>query len=200
MCWAWGLSPRVRGSRAAGEAEDGRVGSIPAGAGEPHPRRPYPLQRRVYPRGCGGASSMTAEARMVRGLSPRVRGSHVPIDVRSRRDGSIPAGAGEPARWRLAGLFCRVYPRGCGGAGHGEADGGAGQGLSPRVRGSLNGQQGLQQAGGSIPAGAGEPDAQDGAAVERGVYPRGCGGAYPGESMGSRLWTPCPPPGPPRAP
>ena len=182
-----GLSPRVRGSPEMSPNVELPSGSIPAGAGEPHSDVRGDGLDRVYPRGCGGASSMTAEGRMLRGLSPRVRGSHVPSDVRRRRAGSIPAGAGEPARWRLAGLFCRVYPRGCGGAGHGEADGGAGQGLSPRVRGSLNGQQGLQQAGGSIPAGAGEPMTSRTARRSERVYPRGCGGAPGGgEELGDK--------------
>ena len=50
----WGLSPRVRGNRAA-RHRAGRVpGSIPACAGEPRSRRAQGSIATVYPRVCGG--------------------------------------------------------------------------------------------------------------------------------------------------
>ena len=50
-----------------------------------------------------------------------------------------------------------VYPRACGGTGSGSVYRQSGQGLSPRVRGNLDGGDGLLNNGGSIPARAGEP-------------------------------------------
>ena len=49
-----GLSPRVRGNRGSGRAHHRRLGSIPAGAGEPRSTMPPRPRPGVYPRGCGG--------------------------------------------------------------------------------------------------------------------------------------------------
>ena len=133
-----GLSPRVRGSR----AHRGLVllddGSIPARAGEPPPTGPYASSSRVYPRACGGAAWRSAIARLICGLSPRVRGSlHARQCGRPWR-GSIPARAGEPP-WAAASRSCpTVYPRACGGAAVEVVDAVHVAGLSPRVRGSLD--------------------------------------------------------------
>ena len=92
-----GLSPRVRGNR------DNMVyfivvqGSIPACAGEPVIFTTGPLQRRVYPRVCGGTKGRLHAHKAVEGLSPRVRGNHAHPIRSGRRSGSIPACAGEPA-------------------------------------------------------------------------------------------------------
>ena len=54
----YGLSPRMRGNLAPALVAFGLEGSIPAHAGEPgHPRRRGD-HRRVYPRACGGTSSL----------------------------------------------------------------------------------------------------------------------------------------------
>ncbi|SNR55768.1 hypothetical protein SAMN06265378_1093 [Paracoccus sediminis] len=111
-----GLSPRVRGSlREVGDSTD-LTGSIPAGAGEPAWRRCCATRRRVYPRGCGGAGRDGPQAGNRPGLSPRVRGSHFRATIKRVRNGSIPAGAGEPSRGGRQHRPDRVYPRGCGGA------------------------------------------------------------------------------------
>ena len=51
-------------------------------------------------------------------------------------------------------------------------------GLSPRVRGSLSLLERQLVSAGSIPAGAGEPNAYAKPFQQDKVYPRGCGGAY----------------------
>ena len=56
VTWAGGLSPRVRGSPEGLMRTFIKKGSIPAGAGEPQSQASGRLPRRVYPRGCGGAS------------------------------------------------------------------------------------------------------------------------------------------------
>ena len=125
-----------------------------------HPRElGYPYADRVYPRGCGGTIHSTCRAARALGLSPRVRGNHYGIQLRS-----IPAGAGEIR------LVTRVYPRGCGGTAF---QGVKLVGLSPRVRGNLKDSPVYPRGCGgtrsladprnlrrnrSIPAGAGEPD------------------------------------------
>ena len=90
----------------------------------------------VYPRGCGGAIQLRCGASSSGGLSPRVRGSQHAAGGRNVRDGSIPAGAGEPALNNGLTGFGRVYPRGCGGATVSSPDSATGMGLSPRMRGS----------------------------------------------------------------
>ena len=49
------------------------------------------------------------------GLSPRVRGNQDTGQRRYSTEGSIPAGAGEPAFASIASILAWVYPRGCGG-------------------------------------------------------------------------------------
>ena len=110
------------------------------------------------------------------GLSPRVRGNHPGRDFAGQPDGSIPAGAGEPAAATDSIGISQVYPRGCGGT---CTDGPAirrRHGLSPRVRGNLDAVQIDLVGVGSIPAGAGEPRTAGLPAPSPAVYPRGCGG------------------------
>ena len=154
-------------------------GSIPAGAGEPGSRTGPAGAPRVYPRGCGGASHQLTAAQLGLGLSPRVRGSRRMGDIQFHQCGSIPAGAGEPTlRWDPL-LLPRVYPRGCGGADAEQLQIIVGKGLSPRVRGSLEGAVALWGGQRSIPAGAGEPMGRSTWGSTSRVYPRGCGGASP---------------------
>ena len=173
----WGLSPRVRGSPQRVFGPRGAGGSIPAGAGEPRVAGPLRGLPRVYPRGCGGATSEPVTGWALPGLSPRVRGSRRRQWPRWPRRGSIPAGAGEPAMRSGTRASPRVYPRGCGGALTAERDALQAQGLSPRVRGSPVRGRHDQMGGGSIPAGAGEPVGIGTLLSILRVYPRGCGGA-----------------------
>ncbi len=152
-----GLSPRVRGSQSLHVSLPLFGGSIPAGAGEPIRRVGHSTPARVYPRGCGGASGDMRTILAARGLSPRVRGSRAISENLGHADGSIPAGAGEPAERFARRQSGRVYPRGCGGASNESAWLPRWSGLSPRVRGSQNRVVGRRGVTGSIPAGAGEP-------------------------------------------
>ena len=52
-----GLSPRVRGNRGKGRTRNGRLGSIPACAGEPVSSWRTVRIIRVYPRVCGGTQA-----------------------------------------------------------------------------------------------------------------------------------------------
>ena len=153
-----GRSPRVRGSRSVMKAFISAPGSIPAGAGEPRPRRCSRCERRVDPRGCGGAVASKASPSSKLGRSPRVRGSHLLVLGEVLHVGSIPAGAGEPQGSARVAVAGRVDPRGCGGARQYRRRGDQCRGRSPRVRGSLTRRGGGQIGRGSIPAGAGEPD------------------------------------------
>ena len=152
-----GLSPRVRGSQHESQTERRWSGSIPACAGKPRvpTRRQQPPG--VYPRVCGEADPVDLQAARLRGLSPRVRGSHVhgrEVDVWV---GSIPACAGKPATPAGAAPIDRVYPRVCGEADSAPRKMTISQGLSPRVRGSRRQRVRRRPARGSIPACAGKP-------------------------------------------
>ena len=172
-----GLSPRVRGSRRDQAASTPTRRSIPACAGEPLVVAGAGAEEEVYPRVCGGALGGQVRAFGGKGLSPRVRGSPWWPGACVRRQGSIPACAGEPVSQDSSRRNARVYPRVCGGAPGALPLCLRCRGLSPRVRGSRQVDQRRRLGRGSIPACAGEP-ARPWAFVRPGpVYPRVCGGA-----------------------
>ena len=108
------------------------------------------------PRACGGTVSFWTAAWPSRGLSPRVRGNRVRLEIIEPHQGSIPARAG--------------------GTDADDGDKRGEYGLSPRVRG--NPEYALHRPGepGSIPARAGEPLMSMGTVDSVRVYPRACGG------------------------
>ena len=113
---AWGLSPRVRGSRILSADQQPRIRSIPASAGQPACRcRPVSVGW-VYPRECGAAGLLFRERMTRQGLSPRVRGSPASGIGDSTATGSIPASAGQPASAPTRCHTGPVYPRECGAA------------------------------------------------------------------------------------
>ena len=194
-----GLSPRVRGNPSSATTRAGRVGSIPACAGEPRDRGAAPVSG-LSPRVRGNQHPRLA-LRVARGLSPpRVRGNqHPPPAVRRGvaveigglsprrgnpprrhrmpgRRGSIPACAGELSAIRERHDPQRVYPRVCGGTLDAGLDPKVVEGLSPRVRGNRPGRQARRVPAGSIPACAGEPRPYRAGQGPPRVYPRVCGG------------------------
>ena len=90
--------------------------------------------------------------------------------------GSIPAYAGEPVVLLLPVCACRVYPRVCGGTKGWFALQPLCKGLSPRMRGNLQGLGLTLHDVRSIPAYAGEPPAGPYRTAIVEVYPRVCGG------------------------
>ena len=152
-----GLSPRVRGNQLVGGESGAGIGSIPACAGEPHMLRHRASVATVYPRVCGGTTAAVHNPSSAAGLSPRVRGNPISACHPVAISGSIPACAGEPHIHRRQPCQAAVYPRVCGGTTDGGRSGGAGVGLSPRVRGNRPTLSGRPAAAGSIPACAGEP-------------------------------------------
>ena len=93
------VHPRVcGGSRPQPERIRHLSGSIPACAGEPCPSTRTYAPVGVHPRVCGGAFEAPTFTLAAHGPSPRVRGSPDHRGGCHRRDGSIPACAGEPTR------------------------------------------------------------------------------------------------------
>ena len=177
-----GLSPRTRGSLRVGQEGRGRLGSIPANAGEPNLCWGIDPCDWVYPRERGGAPAPRARREDEVGLSPRTRGSLKTSYTRNAQWGSIPANAGEPARGRRGRLCERVYPRERGGAGTVVVLIVHRYGLSPRTRGSPALGTTRRTVVGSIPANAGEPRWRPASAPCTRVYPRERGGAGSAES------------------
>ena len=140
---------------------------------------PTPQRGAVYPRRCGGTAYSWSWPVWWRGLSPQVRGNPGEDGHGRRRDGSIPAGAGEPRRFGGSTRDARVYPRRCGGTSFVRQGPKNGPGLSPQVRGNPGPHRPPPRLPGSIPAGAGEPAVRGAPAGPRRVYPRRCGGTAP---------------------
>ena len=180
---AAGLSPRVRGNPPPGAKCAGRMGSIPACAGEPDVHC-HPVQDAgVYPRVCGGTVEGGAQAAGVVGLSPRVRGNPARTATAGTSPGSIPACAGEPNPRRCPSSGGGVYPRVCGGTPPPDCRNCPPAGLSPRVRGNRGWTLRCTPIQGSIPACAGEPPGYLMMPDDQSVYPRVCGGTSCADSQ-----------------
>ena len=91
-----GLSPHLRGSLTHAQHFAVRDGPIPAPAGEPIYSSISHTARWAYPRTCGGAGVIRTTPWAAMGLSPRLRGSRHRRGRSGRREGPIPAPAGEP--------------------------------------------------------------------------------------------------------
>ena len=111
------------------------------------------------------------------GLSPRTRGSREIRLCQRRRQGPIPADAGEPPTRHIRGWLMRAYPRGRGGAEAIQEALSLFEGLSPRTRGSRVSRHGRGHYSGPIPADAGEPSPARRPGAGSRAYPRGRGGA-----------------------
>ena len=171
-----GLSPRVRGNRSASVRSEGYTGTIPACAGEPSSLARSPKPKKDYPRVCGGTHIQPVSSGGAPGLSPRVRGNRAAPAPPRRRDGTIPACAGEPKRENYDLGHYRDYPRVCGGTRRRRGSRNGIQGLSPRVRGNRRGRRGRATPRGTIPACAGEPGSSPMTGARMRDYPRVCGG------------------------
>ena len=129
---------------------------------------------------CGGTTLAHNSQPAGRGLSPRVRGNLVSGVKLNARVRSIPACAGEPARYGRGAEDDRVYPRVCGGTADIIFVCQPAKGLSPRVRGNHPTPTQTPTGTGSIPACAGEPWPSSSTKSKSRVYPRVCGGTIAG--------------------
>ena len=173
---AQGLSPRVRGNQHRATFCGSHYRSIPACAGEPTCWFSSTFLPTVYPRVCGGTKVNNSSSADENGLSPRVRGNQGEQLIVSRRERSIPACAGEPAKFGGRPRRSTVYPRVCGGTHVSHCRIILYGGLSPRVRGNPSYPICDTPGKRSIPACAGEPDEDTIPDYTRKVYPRVCGG------------------------
>ena len=93
------------------------------------------------------------------GLSPQARGNQHGIGDGVQNLGSIPTGAGKPMYCEFDEPFKGVYPHRRGETDDDETQINAGLGLSPQARGNRNALIGNAVVYGSIPTGAGKPNA-----------------------------------------
>ena len=151
-------------------------GVYPRACGGTHVE-PLPcVQVGVYPRACGGTRSALDSLVHYGGLSPRLRGNVFVVLLLELLVGSIPALAGERRTALFASVIMRVYPRACGGTKRARRWRAQISGLSPRLRGNGHVRRGRCLLRGSIPALAGERNAQQSRTGGVRVYPRACGG------------------------
>ena len=172
-----GPSPRVRGSRRSKLAPGGWVRTIPACAGEPPDPSRAARRGWDHPRVCGGAHAVHQNSPLMRGPSPRVRGSLQGIAIGVDHRGTIPACAGEPRHTGGQPVLNRDHPRVCGGADAMRVMRVPGTGPSPRVRGSPSRGGRSVHHRGTIPACAGEPPILPVSMIRTWDHPRVCGGA-----------------------
>ena len=158
--------------------------SIPAPTGKPTSASTGSYLARVYPRAYGEAAQAIEARQMKVGLSPRLRGSPYIVELALDRIGSIPAPTGKPPVPRGASFLDRVYPRAYGEASAIKSCSGMIPGLSPRLRGSQQGQEDSGTSLRSIPAPTGKPAQRAAHRVLPQVYPRAYGEALITSGMG----------------
>jgi len=171
-----GRSPRTRGRRKSAAAENIRLRSIPAYAGETS-LTPYRLEvMGVDPRVRGGDQLFWPAGSPDEGRSPRTRGRLVFLGGFDAKRGSIPAYAGETVFWSFCRSLLRVDPRVRGGDSTRWHALSGWTGRSPRTRGRLFDDADLGAGERSIPAYAGETASRAAIMAARRVDPRVRGG------------------------
>ena len=131
-----GSSPRVRGTLSWVYFGGATGGLIPAGAGNMRSRCIRRSWWWAHPRGCGEHHLTHDSILMLRGSSPRVRGTCSEYCASRATRGLIPAGAGNMHVAELEQLEHRAHPRGCGEHRCGVHSRICELGSSPRVRGT----------------------------------------------------------------
>ena len=150
-----GSSPRVRGTPPVVPPAVGRIGIIPACAGNTAGVTVLTRLCGDHPRVCGEHIDKAANMLADRGSSPRVRGTQWCAELHRDEDGIIPACAGNTAtRWRTS-YGNEDHPRVCGEHDVPVVGTWVGGGSSPRVRGTPHGLLCLGEIHRIIPACAG---------------------------------------------
>jgi len=173
-----GLSPCVRGKPNFQPFFTTGCGSIPVCTGETFWRLLQWVLLRVYPRVYGGNEPVVYQVFNVLGLSPCVRGKHLPLGFGGVRNRSIPVCTGETHPQSPPFQPCRVYPRVYGGNNGQGFHAARKLGLSPCVRGKLSVLRPLHPPLGSIPVCTGETRSSAQHPLISRVYPRVYGGNF----------------------
>ena len=131
-----GSSPRVRGTPPQAGDVAGHRRFIPACAGNSSTTSAWTLAAPVHPRVCGELHGVEQIRPLVRGSSPRVRGTLVQDEDIPRPPRFIPACAGNSDHTPRSDSVGPVHPRVCGELGVRPAQAPRHNGSSPRVRGT----------------------------------------------------------------
>ncbi|RYQ48739.1 hypothetical protein PG1770B_1301 [Bifidobacterium pseudolongum subsp. globosum] len=178
-----GSSPRLRGTPPAKQQWRVRWGIIPALAGNT-PTSLLPCRvRRDHPRACGEHFNPARPALGSAGSSPRLRGTPICAPSLSRSVGIIPALAGNTGRGARACHGGWDHPRACGEHSDSQKRNLRAQGSSPRLRGTLRGQQVQVTGGGIIPALAGNTTRCASRDTRPWDHPRACGEHTAGDGV-----------------
>ena len=170
-----GSSPQVRGRRRTTSHPATGNGLIPAGAGQT--TGPYPTTRssRAHPRRCGADQQRFIQANPRRGSSPQVRGRRLLHLPKTRRQGLIPAGAGQTPSPAWAATSIWAHPRRCGADVLTHSLRAHSPGSSPQVRGRRLSRFPSRGGVGLIPAGAGQTLFPQASGPKTRAHPRRCG-------------------------
>ena len=170
-----GSSPRMRGTLIEGQEGHRLWRIIPAHAGNSPRHPPDCPQLSDHPRACGELSRPAGSSAIVRGSSPRMRGTH--NANLAGRDGLriIPAHAGNSLASVLAAACSADHPRACGELFNARRDGESDYGSSPRMRGTLARRRPVQRVYRIIPAHAGNSSQPHHARPSPSDHPRACG-------------------------
>ena len=109
-----GSSPRMRGTRYHQHPKSGIPGIIPAHAGNTIAASLHRTRHRDHPRACGEHCSIFLCCLVLRGSSPRMRGTPLGVAGGSARAGIIPAHAGNTSQCAAFFALFRDHPRACG--------------------------------------------------------------------------------------
>ena len=151
-----GSSPRARGRRISRDRPCGRIGFIPACAGETWNRSRGRHERGVHPRVRGGDRTPIVSYRKHEGSSPRARGRQIQRALERLVQRFIPACAGETPTPGCPRDSPRVHPRVRGGDYNKDQSASNAEGSSPRARGRRKRRPNVEPMHGFIPACAGE--------------------------------------------
>ena len=172
---AAGSSPRMRGSPSLKQLQSFLPGIIPAHAGLTSHSLEACIRAWDHPRACGAHTVLATLILVLRGSSPRMRGSLAMYINSFRILGIIPAHAGlTPSSPQMAAVPWD-HPRACGAHSRALYSDNASQGSSPRMRGSQAPGHRARYRGRIIPAHAGLTQNQDEARRLGRDHPRACG-------------------------
>ena len=170
-----GSSPRLRGTRDEVVRQSGARRFIPAPAGNTRLNTSSTVSFSVHPRACGEHQVELQTVGDTAGSSPRLRGTRDVVQRVPQRCRFIPAPAGNTHAGGRQEIDPAVHPRACGEHWMRKTPGAATHGSSPRLRGTLAGNEPDIRAVRFIPAPAGNTACRSSSLVYSSVHPRACG-------------------------
>ena len=165
----------MRGTPRSGVAGQGGTRFIPAHAGNAQPGRAAVQRFPVHPRACGERGIGVRLTSLIRGSSPRMRGTRGELLVDRPEFRFIPAHAGNASTPKGRRCSSAVHPRACGERLMVGISRLFAFGSSPRMRGTPRRRCCRSASERFIPAHAGNAMIQDRCQQQSAVHPRACG-------------------------